>query len=290
MIKKAVIPVAGLATRFLPLSKIISKEFFPLVDKPTIHYIIEEAKASEIKDIIFVTRPKSREVLSYFEEDPKLEKFLRARKRDYLLKEINKVRELAKNISFSCVSQREPLGCGNAILQAKKLVKKEPFGVFFPDDVVDSKVPCFLQLANIFRTSQAPVIGLKKVSDEKIPSYGVVGVEKISSHLYKIKKIVEKPPKESAPSNLAIIGRYVLTPDIFTYLEKLTSNDKKEIILADALKKMIDSGKPVYGYEFDGRWLECGNKLSWLQSNFYLCLKNPEFGADLKKFLNEENL
>lgn len=290
MIKKAIIPVAGLATRFLPLSKIISKEFFPLVDKPTIHYIIEEAKLSEIKDVIFVTRPKNREVLDYFGENPKLEKFLKARKRDYLLKEINKVKELAKNLSFSCIPQREPLGCGNAILQAKKLIKKEPFGVFFPDDIVDSKVPCFLQLANIFRTAQAPVIGLKKVSDEKIPSYGIVGVEKISNHLYKIKKIVEKPTKESAPSNLAIIGRYVLTPDIFTYLEKLTPNDKKEIILADALKKMIDSGKPIYGCEFEGRWLECGNKLSWLQSNLYLCLKNPEFGPDLKKFLTEENL
>jgi len=290
MIKKAVIPIAGLATRFLPLSKVVSKEFFPLIDKPTIHYIVEEAKASGIKEIVFVTRPKSKGISEYFEENPKLEKFLKIRKRDYLLRELYEIRELAKNISFSFVSQKEPLGDGHAILQTKKIIKKEPFGVFFPDDVVDSKTPCLAQLINIFRTSQAPVIGLKRVSDEKIPSYGIVEVEKISSHLYKIKKIVEKPQKESAPSNLAIVGREILTPEVFSYLEKASLNPKKEIILSEVLGKMVDDGKVIYGYEFEGRWLECGNKLNWLKSNFYLCLKDPEFGESLKKFLNEENL
>ncbi len=287
MIKKAIIPIGGLGTRFLPLSKVVPKEFLPLVDKPAIQYIIEEAKASGIKEIIFVTRPKSKEILEYFKENPRLEKFLKARKRTHLLRELQKVRELMKNISFSVVFQKEPLGDGHAILQAKKIIKKDSFGVFFPDDIVDSETPCFLQLANIFRTSQAPIIGLKKVTDEKIPNYGVVGVEKISSHLYKIKKIIEKPDKNSAPSNLAIVGRYVLTPEVFNYLEKTSPNQRKEIILADALRKMLDSGKIIYGYEFEGRWLECGTKLSWLESNFYLCLKHPEFGKELKKFLNE---
>ncbi len=290
MIKKAIIPIGGLGTRFLPLSKVVPKEFLPLVDKPAIQYIIEEAKASGIKEIIFVTRPKSKEILEYFKESPRLEKFLKARKRTHLLRELQKVRELMKNISFSVVFQKEPLGDGHAILQAKKIIKKDSFGVFFPDDIVDSKTPCLLQLTNIFRTSQAPIIGLKKVTDEKISSYGIVGVEKISSHLYKIKKIIEKPDENSAPSNLAIVGRYVLTPEVFNYLEKTPPNQRKEIILADALRKMLDSGKIIYGYEFEGRWLECGTKLSWLESNFYLCLKHPEFGKELKKFLNEAKL
>lgn len=289
-IKKAVIPIAGLATRFLPLSKTVSKEFFPLVDKPTIHYIVEEAKASGIKEIIFVTRPQSKEVSKYFEENPKLEKFLKVRKREHLLKDLYGVRELARNISFSFVSQKEPLGDGHAILQTKKMVKKEPFGVFFPDDVVYSKTPCLEQLINIFRTSQAPVIGLKRVSDDKIPSYGIVEVEKISSHLYKIKRIIEKPTKELAPSNLAIVGREILTPEVFHYLEKSSLNPKKELILSEVLGKMVDDGKVIYGYEFEGEWLECGNKLNWLKSNLYLSLKSPEFGESLKKFIDEENL
>jgi len=285
MIKKAIIPIGGLGTRFLPLSKLVPKEFFPLVDKPAIQYIIEEAKASGIKEIIFVTRPKERKILEYFKENPKLEKFLKDRKRTHLLKELHKVRELVKNISLSVVSQREPLGDGHAILQAKKLIKRDAFGVFFPDDIIDSKTPCFLQLTRIFRTSQAPIIGLKKVADEKIQNYGIVEAEKISSHLYKIKKIIEKPEKNLAPSNLAIVGRYVLTPEVFGYLEKTPTNLRKEVILADALRRMLDSGKIIYGYEFEGKWLECGTKSSWLESNFYLCLKHPEFGEKLRKSL-----
>lgn len=290
MIKKAIIPIGGLGTRFLPLSKVVPKEFLPLVDKPAIQYIIEEAKASGIKEIIFITRPKSKEILEYFEENPKLEKFLKAKKRAHLLRELQKIKELAKNISFSLVSQKEPLGDGHAVLQAKKIIRKDPFGVFFSDDIIDSKTPCLLQLTNIFRTSQAPIIGLKKVADEKIPSYGIVGAEKISSHLYKIKKIIEKPDRDSAPSNLAIVGRYILTPEVFDFLEKALPNQRKEVILADALRNMLDSGKMIYGYEFEGKWLECGTKLSWLESNSYLSLKHPEFGEKLKKFLDEEKL
>jgi UTP--glucose-1-phosphate uridylyltransferase len=290
MIKKAIIPIGGLGTRFLPLSKIVPKEFLPLVDKPAIQYIIEEAKASGIKEIIFVIRPKSKEVLEYFEESPKLERFLKARKRTHLLRELQKIRELAKNISFSIITQKEPLGDGHAILQAKKIIKKDSFGVFFPDDIVDSQTPCLLQLADIFRTSQAPIIGLKEVADEDVPNYGIVGVEKISSHLYKIKKIIEKPEKEKAPSNLAIVGRYILTPEIFGYLEKTQTNVRKEIILAEALRKMLDSGKIIYGYEFEGKWLECGTKSSWLESSLYLGLKHPEFGEKLKKSLDKTKL
>ncbi len=287
MLKKAVIPIAGLGTRFLPLSRVVPKELFPLVDKPVIQYIVEEAKLSGIKEIIFVVRPKKKEILEYFQEDSKLEKLLKKRKRNHLLKELYPIKELVKGISFSVVSQKEPMGDGHAILQAKKIIKKNPFGVFFADDVVESKIPCLEQLINVFRTAQAPVIALKQVSEEKIPSYGIAGVEKISNRLYKIKKIVEKPEKELAPSNLAIVGRYVLTAEVFSWLDKESAPKHKEIILANALRKMIESGKTIYGYEINGRWLECGTKLSWLESNFYLSLKHPTFGERLKKIIKE---
>ena len=189
MIKKAIIPIAGLGTRFLPLSTVIPKELFPLVDKPAIQYIIEEAKASGIQEIIFIVSPKKKEILDYFKENPELEKTLKSRNKEGLLKELQKTKEILKGVSFLSVSQPKPLGDGHAILQAKKLIGKDPCGVFFADDIIDSKIPCFLQLTNIFRTSQAPIIGLKKVSDDKIPNYGIVEVEKISSRLYKVKKV-----------------------------------------------------------------------------------------------------
>jgi len=287
MVKKAVIPIAGLGTRFLPLSNSIPKELFPLVGKPAIQYIIEEAKASGVKEIIFVTRPKKKEILNYFKENPKLEKILKSKKRKYLLKEIEEIKDLVKDLTFSTVFQKEPLGDGHAILQARKLVKKDSFGVFFSDDIVDSKIPCLSQLNNVFRTSKAPVIALKRVSDDKVPSYGIVKVEKISNRLYKIKKIVEKPDLESAPSNLAIVGRYILTPEIFDYLKGSSTGSTGEIILADALRKVLDSGKIIYGYEIDGKWLECGTKSSWMESNLYLSFKDPELRKKALEILKE---
>lgn len=287
MVKKVVIPIAGLGTRFLPLSNVIPKELFPLVGKPAIQYIIEEAKASGVKEIIFVTRPKKKEILNYFKENPKLEKLLKFKKRKYLLEEIEEIKNLVKDMTFSTVSQKEPLGDGHAILQAKKLVKKDSFGVFFSDDIVDSKIPCLSQLDNVFRTSKAPVIALKKVSDDKVPNYGIVKVEKISNRLYKIKKIVEKPDLESAPSNLAILGRYILTPEVFDHLKGASTGSTGEIILADALRKILDSGKIIYGYEVDGKWLECGTKSSWIESNLYLSFKDPELRKKVVKILKE---
>jgi len=287
MVKKLVIPIAGLGTRFLPLSKVLPKELFPLVDKPVIQYAIEEAKASGIKEIVFVTRPKKKEILDYFKESADIEKTLKKRKREHLIKEFQNIKELMKGISFSTVSQAKPLGDGHAILQAKKVTKKEPFGVFFADDIVDSKKPCLEQLEGVFRTSKSPVVALSRIPKERISSYGVVGVEKISNRLFKIKKIVEKPDKDKAPSDLAIVGRYILTPEVFSYLEKDKPSKNKEIILAEALSKMLDDGKVIYGYEIEGKWLECGTKSSWLESFLYLSLKNEKYGPKLKEILNE---
>jgi len=287
MIKKAIIPVGGMGTRFLPLSKVFPKELWPLVDIPVIQYIVEEARQSEIKEIIFVVSPEKKFVLNYFKESPKTEKILKDRKKNHFLQPLKKIEELVSDISFSCVLQRKPLGDGHAVLQAEKILGSEPCGVLFGDDIVDSKVPCLLQLSKIFKTCQKPIIALKKVAKEKLSSYGVVEVEKIANRLYKIKRIVEKPSPEDAPSDLSVVGKYILTPEVFDYLKRAKPNQKKEIILAETFDKMIRDGKIIYGYEFEGEWLECGNKLEWLKSHLYLSLKHPQFGPELKKYLKQ---
>lgn len=291
-IRKAVIPIAGLGTRFLPLSKILPKELWPLVDKPVIQYIVEEAKNSGICDIIFVISPEKKVVLDYFkkyylEKSPKLEKTLKERKKPELLKELISLEELCQNLNFSFVLQKKPLGDGHAILQAKDLVGDEPFAVLFGDDIVDSKIPCILQLGKIFKTCQKPVVSLQRVSKEKLSSYGVVDVDKIANRLFKVKKFVEKPSVESAPSDLAIVGKYILTPEVFDYLKKTKPTKTGEIILANAFSKMIDDGKIIYGYEFEGEWLECGTKDGWVRCSFELSLKHPKFSPQLKGILKK---
>ena len=287
MIKKAVIPIAGLGTRFLPLSKAVPKELLSLVDKPAIQYIIEEVKKSGINDIVFVIRPKGKEVFNYFQKSPKLEKILKERKKENFLEEVKKLTEISKNISFSWVVQKEPLGDGHAILQAKKFIGNEPFVVLFPDDIIDSKIPCVAQIEQVFKTCQKPVIALKKIPKEELHRYGVVKVEKIANRIYKIKKIVEKPAPGEEPSDLAIIGRYIHTPDVFQYLDKSKPGKKGEIYMAEVLEKMLSDGKIIYGYEFEGERLDCGDKLGWLKSELYLSLKHPQFGPELKKYIRE---
>ena len=284
-IKKIIIPVAGLGTRFLPLSKVLSKEFFPLVDKPIIQYIIEEVKKSGITEVVFVTSPGQKTILNYFQESPELEKTLIKRKKDKILKELKDFEEIFKGISFSHVVQKTPLGDGHAILQGAKHANREAIAVSFGDDVVDSEEPAISQLISIFKTCNAPVVALKQMPIDKIPAYGVVAVEKIAHGLYKIKKIVEKPEPSEIPSNLVIVGKYILTPEVFKYLKKATPSKKGEIILAEVFDKMLSDGKIIYGCELKGEWLECGDKLKWLKSFFYLALKDPRFNEELKQYL-----
>ncbi len=289
-IKKAIIPIAGLGTRFLPLSKAVPKELLPLVDRPAIQYVIEEILSAKIDEIIFVNRPKSKEVLEYFKKSPKLEKILELRKKNNLLEEVKELTKISEKISFSSVVQKEPLGDGHAILQGGKFLNNEPAAVLFPDDIIDSETPCAYQLYEIFKTCQKPVIALMRVPQEQVNRYGVVAVEKIANRVYKIKKIIEKPALEQAPSNLAIIGRYILTPETFDYLKKAKPGEKGEVILAEVMDKMIQNGKTIYGYEFKGERLDCGDKTGWLKSSIYFALKHPEFGKELKQFLKDENL
>jgi len=284
-IKKVIIPVAGLGTRFLPLSRAVPKNFFPLVDKPVIQYIIEEVKKSGIKEIVFVISPGDKDIQNYFKKSPELEKTLIKRKKDKILKEMKDFEEIFEGISFSYVVQKEPLGDGHALLQAAKKINGQAVAVSFSDDIVDSEEPAISQLINVFKTCNSPVVALKQLPREKVPAYGVVSVEKIANHLYKIKKIIEKPEPSEIPSNLVIVGKYVLTPEVFKYLKKATPSKKGEIILAEVFDKMLSEGKIIYGCELKGEWLECGDKLKWMKSFFYLALKDPRFKDELRQYL-----
>jgi len=285
-IEKVIIPVAGLGTRFLPLSLAVSKEFFPLVDKPIIQYIIEEVKKSGIKEVIFVISPKQKMIMNYFKNSPDLEKLLIKRKKDKILKELKEFESIFEDIHFSFAVQKLPLGDGHAILQAGKFLGSEPVVVSFSDDIIDSDVPAIQQLMEIFKTTNnAPVIALKSIPRDKVPAYGSVAVEKISSRLYKIKKIIEKPDPSQIQSDLVIVGKYILTPEVFTYLKKASPSKKGEIILGEVFDKMLSDGMPLYGYEVKGEWLECGDKSKWLKSFLYLTLKDPVFGKEMREYI-----
>jgi len=291
-IKKAIIPIAGLGTRFLPLSKVLPKELFPLVDKPVIQYIVEEAKASGIKEIIFVNRPDKKEVQGYFKKYlkkiPELEEVLKMRKKNHLLKELKNLEKISKNISFSYIIQKEPLGDGHALLQAQSLIGRNPCAVLWADDVVESKTPCLLQLIKVFKKYKKPIMALYQVPKESFQFYGMIEGEKVDNRLYRIKKIVEKPKTiKEAPSNLAIVGKYILTPEVFEWLKKASLNKNKELITDEVLGKETKDGKEVYGYAFEGKWLECGNKLAYLKSNLYLSLRHPHFGSKIKSYISK---
>jgi UTP--glucose-1-phosphate uridylyltransferase len=287
-VKKAIIPIGGLGTRFLPLSKVVPKELWPLAELPLIHYAVSEAKKSGIKEIIFVLNPDNKKVLDYFKPCPKIEKILKERKKESLLSELKSLQDSFKDISFFHVMQKEPLGDGNAVLMAARLIgKEEPVACMFADDVIDAEMPGISQLLKVFKTCQRPVIALYPKSKEEIVHYGVAGVEKIANRLYKIKKIIEKPTPEEAPSDLAVVGRYILTPEVFSYLKKAKPNKKGEIVLADIFNNhMIRDVKLIYGCELEGEWLECGDKLRWLKSNIYFALKHPQYGPEIKKYLS----
>jgi len=288
-VRKAIIPIAGLGTRFLPLSKIFPKELWPLVDKPVIQYIVEEAVASGTKEIIFVIRPDKKEVQDYFKKYinkiPELEEVLKWRKKNHLLKELKNLEKITKKISFSYILQKEPWGASHATLQAKKLIKNEPCAVLYADDVVESKIPCLLQLIKVFQKYQKPVIALYRIPKESFKFYGMVEGKKITKRLYKIKRVVEKPSIGEAPSNLAVVGKHIITPKVFDHLKRTSFDLKTDITLSTSLSEMAEAGKEIYGYEFEGKWLECGNKLAYLKSNLYLSLKHPQFGKELRKFL-----
>ena len=291
-IVKTIIPLGGLATRFLPLSKVLPKEFWPLVEKPLIQYAVEELKNSGVTNIVFVVNSLNKDLIGeYFASFPSLEKALEEQKREELLESLRKVEKLIQGLSFSFVAQTKPQGDGNAILLAKKYIGEDPCVVLYPDDVIASDVPATLQLAKTFKTAQKPVLGLVSLPQEKLAAYGVVGAEKIATRLYKIKKLVEKPATpEAAPSNLVSVGRRILTSEVFDYLKKAKPNKKGEVVLGEVLGEMAKDGKILYGYELEGKWLECGEIKSWLYSFVRTTLLHPTYGKDIQKLLRSEKI
>ncbi len=279
MINKAVIAVAGFGTRLLPATKAQPKEMMALADKPIIHYIAEEAAQSGIKDIVFVLSENKKSIKDYFSRNNKLEQ--RLKNKPQLLKQIIEPVNMA---NFFYTYQKKMAGCGDAILCAEHLIKNESFAVMFGDDVIDNSVPCLRQMIEVYKKYKTAVVAVRRVPRSEVNKYGVIKGRKIKDRVYKIESLVEKPSIKEAPSNLAIVGRYIFPPDIFKYLRKIKVKNGKESGVSDALLEMIKE-MPVYAYEFKGTRLDCGNKLGYLKANVYFGEKHKEIGKEFKRWL-----
>jgi UTP--glucose-1-phosphate uridylyltransferase len=286
MIRKAVFPAAGLGTRFLPATKAQPKEMLPLVDKPIIQYGVEEAVASGIDNIILVTGRGKNAIEDHFDVSVELETFLEARGKKDLLLEIRKISNM---INFAYVRQGEPLGLGHAVLTTKALVGDEPFAVILGDDVIDADPPAIRQMMDVFDEVKGPVLAIERVPKSTVSAYGIIDADEIRPGVYQIKDLVEKPPIDEAPSDLAIIGRYVLTPDIFPALEKIGKDHTGEIQLTNGLRQLLKS-RPIYGCRIDGVRHDTGNKLGFLKAVVYFALRNPELADDFREYLRSVDM
>jgi len=281
MITKVIIPVAGLGTRFLPATKAQPKEMLPLIDKPVIQYLVEEAVNSGIKDVIFVTGRGKRAIEDHFDYAPELESSLLRKNKKNIFKEVRAISEMA---NFFYVRQKMPRGDGDAVICASHLTNNEPAAVLFGDDVVFSRTPCLWQMIKVFEKYGDCVIALDEVPKQEVRHYGAVKAVKISERIYEIKDIVEKPEPSKAPSNLIIVGKYILTPEFFRELKKIKPSKTKELRIADGLKNLLKK-RPVYGLRFEGKRYDCGNKLGYLQATVDFALKHPEVKKGFKKYL-----
>jgi UTP--glucose-1-phosphate uridylyltransferase len=284
VIRKAVFPAAGLGTRFLPATKAQPKEMLPLVDKPIIQYGVEEALDSGVNNIILVTGRGKNAIEDHFDVSVELETFLEARGKKDLLEEVRKISNL---INFSYVRQGEPLGLGHAVLVTRDLVGDEPFAVLLGDDVIDGDPPAIRQMIDVFREVNGPVLAVERVPRDEISNYGVVAVDETASlrnGVYKVRDLVEKPPKEEAPSDLAIIGRYILTPDIFDSLAATARDRTGEIQLTNGLRHLLRS-RPIYACELAGVRHDTGNKLGFLKAVVYYALRRPDLAEPFAEYL-----
>ena len=280
-ITKAVIPAAGLGTRFLPATKAQPKEMLPIVDKPTIQYIIEEAAASGITDILIITGRNKRAIEDHFDRSIELEMELERKHKDKLLQEI---KDISNIVNIQYIRQQTPKGLGHAVLCAKNFVGNEPFAVLLGDDVVDSHVPCLKQLMNVYDRYNSSVLGVQQVPWTEVDKYGIVSGEVMEDGIHKVKTLFEKPDREIAPSNVAILGRYIITPDIFPILEHTEPGAGLEIQLTDALKELARH-KAVYAYEFAGCRYDVGDKLGFLKATVEMALKRPDLHDDFAAYL-----
>jgi len=280
-VRKAVIPAAGFGTRFLPATKAQPKEMIPIVDKPTIQYNVEELIAAGIEEILIITSRNKGSIIDHFDYSPELESALESKGKDELL-------EISKNISemvdIHFIRQKEAKGLGHAILYAKTFVGDEPFAVLLGDDVVYSEKPCIGQLIEVYNKYEASVLGVQQVDDADVSKYGIIEGEIIDDRTYAVQGMIEKPTLEEAPTNVAILGRYVLTPEIFDVLENTGKGKGGEIQLTDAILKLGDTQK-IYAYDFNGRRYDAGNKLGFMEASVEYALRHPEIKDDFKAYL-----
>lgn len=280
-VKKAIIPAAGLGTRFLPATKAQPKEMLPIVDKPTIQYIIEEAVASGIEEILIITGRNKRAIEDHFDKSVELEKELELHKKTELL---NMVQKISNMVDIYYIRQKEPKGLGHAISCAETFVGNEPFAVMLGDDVVDSKVPCLKQLIDCYDEYKTSIIGVQEVAKDDVYKYGIVKGMYIEDRVYKVKGLVEKPKVEEAPSNIAILGRYIITPSIFKILKNTIPGKGGEIQLTDALRTLVKT-EAMYAYNFEGRRYDVGDKLGFLQATVEYALKRDALKKPFMKYL-----
>lgn len=281
-IRKAVFPVAGLGTRFLPATKVIPKEMLTLVDKPLIQYGVEEALASGVEEIIFVNSQGKTAIEDHFDISFELEQALEDRGKKELLEVARKVGRMAH---VATVRQKQALGLGHAVLQAKNLVGNEPFAVLLPDDVIASERPCLAQMIEVFEEHHASVVAVMQVPHEAISKYGVISIESSNGRVHKISDMVEKPPVDKAPSDLAIIGRYILVPEIFHLIETTQRGAGGEIQITDAMRDLLKL-QPFYAYSFEGKRHDAGDKLGFLQATVEFGLAHPELRSRFREYLH----
>ena len=281
-VRKAIIPAAGLGTRFLPATKAQPKEMLPIVDKPTIQYIIEEAVASGIEEILIITGRNKKSIEDHFDKSVELEMELEKAGKQEMLE---MVRGISDMVDIHYIRQKEPRGLGHAIHCAKSFVGNEPFAVMLGDDVVESEVPCLKQLINCFNEYKTTILGVQTVEPENVNKYGIVDGIHIEDRVYKVKRLVEKPTVEESPSNVAILGRYIITPQIFEILENTKPGKGNEIQLTDALETLIKH-EAMYAYDFEGRRYDVGDKLGFLQATVEFALKREELRDSFIEYLN----
>ena len=281
MIRKAVIPAAGLGTRFLPATKAMPKEMLPIIDKPIIQYVVEEAIASGIEDIIIITGRGKRAIEDYFDASPELELHLLENEKYKLLREIKDISSLA---DIHYIRQKEPKGLGDAVLKAEKHIGDEPFAVLLGDDIIKGNVPCIKQLMNLFEKYNKSIIGVEEVPKEKVSSYGMIKGREIAESTYLVEDIIEKPSLEEAPSNIGTVGRYVLAPEIFDGIKKTSPGKGNEIQLTDAIRMLIGK-KEVYAFAFSGKRYDAGDKFGYVKAIVDFALERGDLKDDVRRYL-----
>ncbi len=280
-VKKAIIPAAGLGVRFLPATKAQPKEMLPIVDKPTIQYIVEEAIASGIEDILIITGRNKRAIEDHFDKSLELEIQLREKNKTDLL---HLVEEISCMTDIHYVRQKEPKGLGHAVYCARKFIGNEPFAVLLGDDIVRSEVPCLRQMLDLYEKVGGSIVAVKEVPEQDVSKYGILEAEEIDSRVYKVSNLVEKPEPQNAPSNLAVMGRYIISPAIFSILGETPPGAGGEIQLTDGLKTLAHS-EDIYGYAFEGKRYDVGDKMGYIKATIELALEREDLSEDLRKYL-----